>query len=142
MLELMGSVKQVTHSPWKKEGHNWSLNVFKRIFKCPQRGQFGYDFSSAESLSCVQLFVSPGNTPGYLVHHQLPEFSQDWNTDINIYTTWYVVTTKPNILTSKLCARVISHENKLLFLRDTEKTLIISKKVEKVLIKSKSYSWV
>ena len=78
--------------------------------------------------------------PGYLVHHQLPEFSQDWNTDINIYTTWYVVTTKPNILTSKLCARVISHENKVLFLRDTEKTLIISKKVEKVLIKSKSYS--
>ena len=76
MLELMGSVKQVTHSPWKKEGHNWSLNVFKRIFKCPQRGQFGYDFSSAESLSCVQLFVSPGNTPGYLVHHQLPELAQ------------------------------------------------------------------
>ena len=59
MLELMGSVKQVTHRPWKKEGHNWSLNVFKRIFKCSQRGQFGYDFSSVESLSCVQLFVSP-----------------------------------------------------------------------------------
>ena len=59
MLEFMGSVKQVTHSPWKKEGHNWSLNVFKRIFKCPPRGQFGYDFSSVELPSCVQLFVSP-----------------------------------------------------------------------------------
>lgn len=45
---------------------------------------------------------------------------------------------KPNILTSKLCARVISRENKVLFLRDTEKTLIISIKVEKVLIKCKA----
>lgn len=31
MLELLGSVKSVIHSPWKREGPNWSLNVVKRI---------------------------------------------------------------------------------------------------------------
>ena len=37
-----------------------------------------WDFSSAQSLSRVQLFVTPMNhsTPGLPVHHQLPEFSQ------------------------------------------------------------------
>ena len=35
-------------------------------------------FSSVQSLSCVQLFVTPMNrsTPGLPVHHQLPEFTQ------------------------------------------------------------------
>ena len=35
-------------------------------------------FSSVQSLSCVQLFATPMNcsTPGLPVHHQLPEFTQ------------------------------------------------------------------
>ena len=38
----------------------------------------GRGFSSVQSLSCVQLFVTPMDcsTPGFPVHHQLPELAQ------------------------------------------------------------------
>ena len=47
------------------------LNSYQKELKSPQ-------FSSVQSLSRVQLFVTPMNrsTPGLPVHHQLPEFTQ------------------------------------------------------------------
>ena len=35
-----------------------------------------FQFSSVQSLSRVQLFVTPYSTPGLPVHHQLPESTQ------------------------------------------------------------------
>ena len=40
--------------------------------------QWWVHFSSVQLLSCVRLFATPMNrsTPGLLVYHQLPEFTQ------------------------------------------------------------------
>ena len=47
------------------------FHFFFFIFCAP----ISFSFSSVQSLSCVQLFVTPW-TPGLPVYHQLPEFTQ------------------------------------------------------------------
>ena len=67
LKSLLMTVKEES----EKAGLKLSIQKTKIIASGP--------ISSVQSLSCVQLFVTPWtdcNTPGFPVHHQLPEFTQ------------------------------------------------------------------
>ena len=59
-------------------GEQSTLNRAGKDFSKPIPLSPQVQFSSFQSLSCVQLFVTPWNRsmPGLPVYHQLPEFTQ------------------------------------------------------------------
>ena len=76
MMPMGGSKEQTVSMVWDsgmKEQD--SIIVYHDTHKDKQ-----FQFSSVQSLSCVQLFAIPWtvSTPGLLVHHQLLEFTQTY----------------------------------------------------------------
>ena len=62
---------------WSETSQGWASRRYETVqFTSGHLGE--YSVSSVQSLSCVRLFVSPMDcsTPGFPVHHQLPELAQ------------------------------------------------------------------
>ena len=75
-------------------GHNWS-----DLAAAAAAANISYRFSSVQSLSRVWFFVTPGNTtPGFPVHHQLPELNQTYVCQVCVMPSNHLILCCPLLL--------------------------------------------
>ena len=75
-------------------GHDWS-----DLATAAPAVNISYRFSSVQSLSHVWLFATPGNaTPGFPVHHQLPELNQTFVCKVGVMPSNHLILCCPLLL--------------------------------------------